>query len=311
MSIYITIDGGTTNTRVNLVKDGQVIECIKLGVGARVGIENGNLLRTEIKTAIEKLLSDNSLAEKDIVRILASGMLTSEFGLCKLDHIKTPAGIDELHSLMEEKLLSDISNIPFTFIRGVMKNADNFEDCDIMRGEETELMGIINPDYGQCLYILPGSHSKIILTVEKGSIVDFSTMLTGEMIAALSQNTILKDAVDLTVSDIEDKYLLMGYDYCKKEGINKSLFKVRILKNIFNCTKVETYSFFVGTVLCNEIERIINQKAESVVIGGKTQIRNAIVLILRERDTKKVITLDDNAVNLSTVHGAINIFESK
>ena len=189
--------------------------------------------------------------------------------------------------------------------------SESFEDCDIMRGEETELMGIVSSDYGKCIYILPGSHSKIINTDENNRILSFFTMLSGEMIWAISQNTILKDAVDMTVSELDDAYLLKGFDYCKSEGINKALFKVRILKNCFNCTKKEIYSFFIGIILCGEIQEIIKSNAETVVIGGKSQLKNAIVILLENRDNKKLISLDEKTVEYSTALGAIKIFEKR
>ncbi len=316
---YLTLDGGTTNTRISLVKNRKIIDSVKLSVGARASMENREVLKSEIKMAIKKLLSDNSLCEKEIKRILASGMITSEFGLCSLDHISAPAGIRELHDSMEEVILDEISPIPFVFIRGVKIHSEGFEDTDMMRGEETELIGInsiginsigiISEEYGKCIYILPGSHSKIIETDADGRICSFSTMLTGEMIASLSGHTILKDAVDLSSSEINAEYLLKGYDYCLKEGINKALFKTRILKNIFSCTKDETYSFFIGVILCGEIEHIISSDAETVVLGGKAQIKKAMEIILKNCCEKKIITLDDKDAELSTVIGAIEIFE--
>ncbi len=309
MNAYIAIDGGTTNTRISLVKNRKIIDTIKLSIGARVCIENADLLKTEIKKSIEKLLIDNSQNENDITCILASGMITSEFGLCSLPHIETPAGINELHSSMHRVTFEDISQIPFVFIRGVKVSSDSFENADVMRGEETELMGLISLEYGKCIYVLPGSHSKIIKTDEAGKIYDFSTMLTGEMIYSLSQHTILKDAVDLSVSEINSEYLLKGFDFCTKEGINKALFKTRILKNIFGRSKEETYSFFLGTILCEEIQQIIKSDAQTVVLGGKTEIKNPMAEILKARDNKKIILLDENEVALSTALGAVRIFE--
>ncbi len=309
MNTYIAIDGGTTNTRISLVKDREITNTIKLSIGARVCIENAALLKTEIKKAIEKLLKDNRLNEKDIIRILASGMITSEFGLCSLPHIETPAGINELHRSTHQVVFDEISTIPFVFIRGVKVPSGTFENADVMRGEETELMGLINLEYGKCVYVLPGSHSKIIKTDATGKIYDFSTMLTGEMIYSLSQYTILKDAVDLSVSEINSEYLLKGFDFCNKEGINKALFKTRILKNIFGCNKEETYSFFLGTVLSQEIEQIIKSDAQTVVLGGKAEIKNPMAEILNARDSKKIILLDENEVAHSTALGAVRIFE--
>ncbi|MBE6608345.1 MAG: hypothetical protein E7633_07300 [Ruminococcaceae bacterium] len=313
-ALYFIIDGGTTNTRINLVKDEKILDCFKISLGARAGIDNRETLKTEIKNGIKELLSRNFIEEKDICRILASGMITCEFGLINLPHIAAPAGIKELHDSMEEVILDEISPIPFVFIRGIKISSDSFEEADIMRGEETELiginsMGIISEEYGKCIYILPGSHSKIIKIDSDGRIYSFSTMLTGEMIASLSAHTILKDAVDLESSEIDSEYLLKGYNFCKNEGLNKALFKTRILKNIFSCTKDETYSFFIGCVLSPEIEHIVSSDAETVVLGGKAQIKKAMETILKNCCEKKIISLNDNEAELSTVIGAIKIFE--
>jgi 2-dehydro-3-deoxygalactonokinase len=278
-----------------------------MNIGARASIENRDEYIGAIKNAVEDIISRNNADE--IERILASGMITCEFGLCNLPHIKTPAGINELHENMYETRIDEISDIPFVFIRGVKTDTEEMDALDMMRGEETELMGIINEEYGECVYILPGSHSKIIKTDKESKIVAFSTMLTGEMIASLSQGTILKDAVDLSVSEINREYLLKGYDYAKSAGINKALFKVRILKNIFGCSKEEIYSFFMGIVLCDEIEVIIRDEAKTVVLGGKAQIKKAMAVILKEKSDKNIVELDAKTVDCSTSVGMIRIYE--
>lgn len=311
MSLYITIDGGTTNTRITLTNGRERLDAVKLDIGARKSIDGNDLLKAEIKRAIEAILDRNSISENDVVCILASGMITSEFGLCHLEHIKAPAGIRELHDGIERRFLGEITEIPFAFIRGVKLDSESFEDFDVMRGEETELMGIIRDEREMCIYILPGSHSKIIKVDDDGRITDFSTMMTGEMIGALANQTILKDAVDLEISEINSEYLLMGYDYTEKAGINKALFKTRILKNFQGREKAEVYNFFLGTVLHGEIKRIIENEAKTVVLGGKKQIKNAMAEILKKRDSKKVIILDENTADVSTSIGAVRIFENK
>ena len=310
MSIYITIDGGTSNTRVCLASNDKVWDNRHIRLGAKACIDNKELLCDEIKSAIDSILKSNNLCEADVECILASGMITSEFGLCSLEHIKTPAGIDELHKSMYKTYIEEISTIPFVFIRGVKIQAETYENTDMMRGEETELMGIINPKYRNCVYVLPGSHSKIIKLNTDGKIADFSTTLTGEMISTLSNETILKDAIDLKNSVLDNRFLLKGYDYCKTNGINKALFKVRVLKNVFNESKDKTYSFFMGIVLCDEVEQIINSKCKTVVIGGREQIKNALANLLKNRANLSIITLDEDMVKNSTVFGAIRIFEN-
>lgn len=311
MSLYITVDCGTTNTRVSLIRDGRLVDGVRTDTGARKSIGGNGQLKTAIKNAIAELLARNCLVEKDVVSVLASGMITSEYGLCRLDHLEAPVGIRELHDGLEKMQLPEITDIPFAFIRGVKITSEDFEGFDVMRGEETELMGIMNEAWGECIYLLPGSHSKIVEVNPDGRIVDFRSTLTGEMIGALATETILKDAVNLSCADFDSEYLLMGYDYAQKEGMNRALFKTRILKTYCSKTEREVYSFFLGVTLSGEIAQIIASRPKTVVIGGQEQMKNAIAEILRYRSDKKVIVLDKEAVNLSTAVGAIRIFERR
>jgi len=304
---YITIDGGTTNTRISLVTDNRVISTLKFSIGARNSIDNCTAYKDTIKNGIIEILDKNNLKEKDIICIIASGMITSEFGLVNLPHIKTPAGIKELNLNMYKTQLPEISPIQFVFIRGVKTDCDSLVSADMMRGEETELMGIL--DEGECIYILPGSHSKIIQTDKNGKITDFKTMLTGEMIMSISQNTILKDAVDIKNSETNKDYLIKGYNYCSDFGINEALFKVRVLKNLFGENSKNVYSFYLGIVLCDEIKSILKGNPKKIVIGGKKQIKNAMHSILSSLSESNVISLSDNEVDSSSALGAVKIFE--
>lgn len=309
MALYITIDGGTTNTRVSLADGTKILDRLSFGIGAKSNIEDDTLYKSTIKEAIKKILKNNRLSENDIVRILASGMITSEFGLLQLEHVTVPAGIEKLHNTMKEVTIKEISDIPFVFIRGVKTGADKLENSDIMRGEETELIGIMDKSDGECTYVLPGSHSKIIKTDTSGNIIEFSTMLTGEMLAALSQNTILKDAVDLENSVLNKEYLLIGFDFCRKNGINNSLFKVRILKNMFGQNKDRIYSFFLGTVLCEEIIEIIKQKPKKVVVGGRKQLKLATCEILKNKSDAEIVCIPSEKIECANSAGMVKIFE--
>jgi 2-dehydro-3-deoxygalactonokinase len=307
---YITVDGGTTNTRIYLVQGGKVVDYIKCGIGATAG---KSALCETLKSGIAKLLCDNNLAERNIEKVLLSGMITSEFGLYELPHLQAPVGIKELHDSMQEVAFPEISSIPFVFIRGIKCDSDSIGEFDMMRGEETELMGLMAlcGSDSHAVYVLPGSHSKIVSVDKSGRIYRFSTMLTGEMLMALSQNTILKDAVDITVDDPDGEYLLKGYDYSKIDGLNKALFKVRILKSVFKKSPSQVYGFFLGAILADEIDNILCSDAKTVIIGGNRRIKNPTAAMLESMSSKSIITVSDGDVERSTAIGAIKIFEYK
>lgn len=316
MANYIAIDGGTTNTRISLVQEYQIIDTIRYEVGARNGIEHKTLLRETLRHGITQILEQNQLTKEAVTCILVSGMLTSEFGIFHLEHVKTPAGAGELHDSMKCVFLKDISDLPIVLIRGVKTDGLSLETADMMRGEETELIGLMcacrtadGSEEADAVYVLPGSHSKLIRTDSKGRITQFSTMLTGEMLAALSGYTILRDAVDLKLAKLDRGYLLKGYGYCKEHGINQAAFKVRVLKNLFSKSVDEVYSFFMGIVLFGEIQEIIKQNPQRVIIGGKAQIKSALYEILKEVSNAEVICVSNEIADTAAARGMVAIYE--
>ena len=313
MSTYLTIDGGTTNTRIRLVRDGKVLDVLKLHAGARSGFTDAAGLKSAVRDGIREVLSHNALQEKDLQAILACGMLGSESGLTEVPHIKAPAGIRELHKSMLTASLPEISDLPLHIVRGVKQFPEqaSYRDIDIMRGEETELYGLIeNPD-ADTLYILPGSHSKLIETDSQGRISQFETLLSGEMIEALSQHTILRSAVHLENNVLDESALRDGYRYAETEGINKALFKARILKTQLSASDDTIYSFFLGVVLKDEIRAILKKGRRKIVIGGKGEIKRPMSLLLSAFSESEITVLPDELTDEATTRGLIRIYEYK
>ena len=306
MAKYITVDGGTTNTRLSLVIDGSVVETRKYNVGARASIDGKAPLINALREGISELLKARALSEADVERIIASGMITCEHGLLELPHLMAPAGIAELHDEMVRASFPEITSIPFAFIRGVRCGGDPL-DTDMMRGEETELMGIIGENPAG-VYLLPGSHAKVVRVDELGRITDFVTTLTGEMIHAISTETILKSSLKLD-SALCREALISGFEAKKALGLNAALFKVRTLKNLFGKSDSEVYSFFLGAVLSDEIAAVGLMNPARVVIGGKRQLREAEAILLGACMKCEVVCLSDDEVDISTAMGAVKIYE--
>lgn len=308
MKRYITVDGGTTNTRISLVEEGSVVDTIRLSLGARANSENKGTLDCAVKEGLDALLAKHSLKEEDVAQILASGMISSEMGLFFVPHIKAPVGIKELHGAIKSVMLPHISKIPFSFVTGV-KTEGTLEESDLMRGEETELYGLFEEMPRNATVILPGSHSKIIKTDENGCIISFKTMLTGEMLASLSAYTVLKASVDLKEGSLVEKALLDGYRYTEAHGINEALFKVRVLRNALGGSHNEAYSFLLGAVLHDEIKVITACGGEDIYVGGRLAIKEATVLLLHNLGFKGAVAVDEQTVNASTARGLIRIYE--
>ncbi len=309
MSLVITVDMGTTNTRICLLQNEKVLDSVKKSVGAGSTGGNNNILCEALKGGIEEITRNNSLELNAVECVIACGMITSELGLCPIEHLPAPCGIEELSKGIYKASFPEICDLPFYFVRGVKSENGDFLKTDVMRGEETELLGIEENASQNCLYVLPGSHSKLILTDNKGRISEFSTQLTGELMSAVSKSTILSKAVDLKENvELDLEFLEKGYIFAKEKGLNEALFKVRILNNFFDASKPQLYGFFKGAVLQGEIDTIIKSSAKKIIIAGKRQLREPMCYLLNRHCNKEIVSIPDCISNNATAIGMVKIY---
>ncbi len=309
MSCYIALDGGTSNTRLRLLKNGVVVSERKRSVGAGSTCEK-NSWGAVVAEEILQILEENGLAAEDVSAVIGSGMLTSEYGLFPLPHVCVPAGISELASGCAEGKIEGIS-IPAFFIPGVKRVASSPETSDMMRGEETEIVGLLPFGGKDCIYVLPGTHSKHVQVDAEGRIVDFTTFMTGEMIGALAKETILRDAVTLMDGGFDPEALLRGYDCAVNEGLSAALFKIRIMKNLFAADAVACYSFYLGALLSAEILHLARRRAPRVLVAGKPSLRLPTEYLLQKRSTVKLISCPPEAAEGASALGAVRICEKR
>lgn len=319
--MILTIDTGTTNTRINLFNEYKLQSTVKVGTGVRDTAAEGDnsKLKAAIKKGIFDILNTNNLLEKDIEIILASGMIGSELGLVNIPHVLAPIRLEQLSKYAQKVAISDITDIPFLFIPGVKNNCDYSDisllnDMDIMRGEETEFFGIckLKSISDSTITVLPGSHTKIVVSDDKGNILSCHTTLSGELISCISTNTILKGSLPADLlNPINDEYLKKGYLYSREHGLNKALFKVRIMKNFLEITDSQLTSFFVGIVLRNDIDLICKLAQNStIIIGGSNPLKTAFAILISFAAENQIIILNDEETSLSTSVGAIEIYKS-
>ncbi len=288
MKNYITIDGGTTNTRVHFVSGGAVRKSIKIPMGIK---GDQNVLWRSIRDTIGEILSSFNLKKEEITAILLSGMITREY-----EHICAPVGICDLHETMHKESIMDI---PAYFIRGVKTQTD------LMRGEETELYGLCG--LGAGIYVLPGSHTKIIVVDENCKITDIKTMLTGEMLEVLSKNTILFESVDIRTNMIDRESLISGYRCCRDFGINYALFQVRVLSQAGELDTIAAYSFYTGAIMCGDVQVAEKMRPEKITIAGKAELCEPMAILLGYAIGCEVCEMSD--VTTLSAKGALKIFE--
>lgn len=175
----IGIDWGTTSFRAfRLTADGAIRDrrTSARGIMAVPDSRFGDTLREEIGPWL-------ALGED---RVLLSGMIGSRQGWKEAPYLPLPAGPADL--------AAGLVDIPFDWARVKLvpglSGTDEAGVAEVMRGEETQLVGVPALMAQGGLACLPGTHAKWA-RVADGRITGFTTHMTGEVFAALRGHTIL------------------------------------------------------------------------------------------------------------------------
>jgi len=178
---FVAVDWGTSSFRGWLMSaDGAVLAESRGGEGMLHCVGAG----------FAPVLSDHlaRLGAPISAPVLICGMAGARQGWAEAPYLRTPTRLDALHEgAIRIAAAGDIRILP-----GIAQ--DRPDRPDVMRGEETQLLGVTKPDFTG-LVCIPGTHSKWI-RIEAGRVVEFSTYMTGELFSVISQHSILAHALE-------------------------------------------------------------------------------------------------------------------
>lgn len=190
--LLIALDWGTSSLRAYL-----------LGEGGRIvdrRAEPWGILQVperDFGAVFEQVTSDWS-REHGALAALASGMIGSAQGWVEAAYVELPAGL--------AKLAGGLTPVPGTRLRIVPGVAQRGNSPDVMRGEETQIVGALAsaPDLADSVVILPGTHSKWV-RLTAGLVSHFTTFMTGELFAVLRTHSILGRLAPAGAGDVADR----------------------------------------------------------------------------------------------------------
>lgn len=323
--MIITVDCGTTNMRCRLFDGKNMLYATNRKAGVRNTAFDGNTdyLASSLKDCINNILEKNSLTPSDIEVIIASGTLASDVGIYKnTSHAICPAGIDDTLKKSVLTTMPDITSIPMFFIPGVktLPNKDEtdpvkkIELADSMSGEECEIYGIIDEmnikeDF---IAVLPGSYLKSMEVTADGKIETIKTGMCGEIIEAVSQQTILKKSIPAPViRSVDPEKLIFGFEYCKTHGVSPTLIKTRNAMLHLDMSQNDAANFFVGAVLYDDarITAELCKNNKLVVIGGSDPLRSVFAILLDHLGVKNIKTVPDTIASLASNYGAMQVYK--
>ncbi len=279
----VYVDMGTTNTRAWLMEGSGLIARESAPVGIRDSAREGSpkVIRDGLRELIAKLRDNNSVDCKP-THISAAGMISSSLGLSEVPHVAAPAGLDELAAASQWHHFEDVSELPILLVPGVRCGPDNpkieqIDSFDVMRGEETLCAGLValNVVSRSSVVLNLGSHWKAIQINAEGQVSSSITSLSGELIHATQQHTILAGSVARNWPDrLSPEWLKSGMDLARQSGLARNLFCARLLDLSHQGTPGDRLAFLIGAFIASDLDALrkrgtLDLQREVGIIGSK------------------------------------------
>lgn len=254
----IAIDWGTSSLRAWLVDGrGQTLDARS----SRHGIMQ--VPAGDFASVYQELIGDWIEAHGPLPAI-ACGMIGSRGGWLEAPYARCPANPD---SLAEHLSLIDADPVSLQVVPGVMQPSSDGVLPDVMRGEETQVLGALADEPAladNALLVLPGTHCKWI-SVRDGRLAGFTTYMTGELFAVLREHSILgRPSQDVDTVDSEQAFDL-GVATARQSGAasaSAALFSVRSRVLADELTPAESLSYLSGLLIGEELRSVLAARAD-------------------------------------------------
>jgi 2-dehydro-3-deoxygalactonokinase len=297
--MHILGDWGTSRLRLYLMDGDEIVDrCDGPGVATF-----GTVTRTGADTITSALVSsllEQTAAWRQATRssdVLLAGMAGSRNGVVEVPYASTPTHREDWARAAWTKQLPDIRLTIATGLRHCIG-----DQVDVMRGEETQVFGAMHlyPQLmrGSQVFVLPGTHSKWV-DVQDGTIIRFTTAMTGEVFALLRDHSTLLRVGDST-ADV-DAEVEAGFDDGAMrsenltEGLLAALFRTRAAQLLEQRSKSWARGFLSGLLIGCEIASLSRSYPAmgSVCVVGE----GALAKLYRR-------VLDRRGVSATTENGA-------
>lgn len=235
----IAVDWGTTGFRAFRIGHGRILARLE-GQGGILNVAPG-AFADSLRRAVGPWLGEGES------RILMCGMVGSRQGWCETPYLPCPAGPDDLARALVRVPFdgADVRIVPG------LQAQDASGVPEVMRGEETQVVGVLQETDPEATACLPGSHSKWV-SIREGRIAGFATHMTGETFAALRGHTILGRMMQDGAVD-GDAFRRGVVRSREPGGLLHHLFGVRTLGLFGQLPENEALSYLSGLTIGHEI----------------------------------------------------------
>jgi len=195
--------------------------------------------------------------------LFISGMASSNMGILELPYKKVPFATDG--SDFEIRWIRATSD----FQHDVMMISGARTNADIMRGEETQLIGCRSHQDDDHIYIFPGTHSKHVIVQDK-KVIDFKTYMTGEFFHLLCHASILSKSVIESTGILTSVWLTSfeeGVMQSRHGNLLHQTFLVRTRHVLNHTSKEQNFYYLSGLLIGTELHDVAHGNIPVTVVA--------------------------------------------
>jgi 2-dehydro-3-deoxygalactonokinase len=282
--------------------------------GERQGVAREWFFRLQLKKQVT-LLARKTGIDLTGVPIVISGMATSSIGMEEVPYATLPFPVDG--SLASTKQLAPHPDFPHavTLISGIRT------EHDVMRGEETQLIGLLSlldtlhVATDDSILIFPGTHSKHIY-IQKQQVTNFQTFMTGEVFNLMAHYSILKDSIaPMELSTFTASQLnafRSGVNESESSSILNSLFRVRTNQLFGSLNKPENTLYLSGLLIGAELKTLLNQPGWQLILCSGNNLYELYKLAMEELQlSDRTTTISADLIDKATIAGQVKIAQNQ
>ncbi|MFM9368618.1 2-dehydro-3-deoxygalactonokinase [Streptomyces sp. Da 82-17] len=259
----VALDWGTTGRRAWLLDAaGRVLESRRSGQGLLATTEGIDAHDPAARAAAyEGALREacgDWLAAYPHVPVIACGMVGSAQGWADSGYRTVPAPVDSTALVRVEHRTGVLHLVP-----GLRIASDGARPGDVMRGEETQLVGVLaelGDENGAAplTVVLPGTHSKWVRIDGDRRVTGFTTAMSGELYGLLTRHGILaRTAGPAGAAVRDDAAFARGLAAGRSRGLAAELFGARplVLDGLLDAVSLPDY--VSGVLIADEVAHLL------------------------------------------------------
>jgi 2-dehydro-3-deoxygalactonokinase len=303
----IALDWGTTALRAWLLgDDGRVLDTHARDSGLLS--VTADTRACDYTTHYEKVFTDACgawLRAHPGLPAIACGMVGSAQGWREAGYLTVPTELSfDAASLTRVPHEHGVLHL----VPGLRMQPDGQAAGDVMRGEETQLVGVLDllPESGELLVILPGTHTKWV-NIAAGQVVSFTTAMTGELYGLLMEHGILARTATASAHGDDDSAFARGLDADTSRGISTALFGARALVLDGALDPGVLPDYVSGLLIADEIRHLLPavRGRQRIILCGKPDLCRRYATALNRHGVHPAATVTEEAAARGLWHVAI------